>query len=207
MTVLSTIPQLECDALEPFEPHARATVAAFVKCRLLAAIPVAARLVSIDGFNGIGKSTIAGFLAGELGSDRIGLDDYLTKNQGRYLDALRLEALAGAVADACCAGRRLVLEGCLIDLVRERIGAETGFRIYVLRWRRMASNPEALDEAEEHDVLYGERATEELIAEGEADAARFGGTMGAIDRELIRYPRRCEPHRKADLIVKMVRLS
>jgi len=173
---------------------------------LLSLIPRTARIITVDGVDGVGKTTLATQIASALGITALDLDRYLEEKQDRYLEALDLKMLDRDIACATSANARVVLSGCLMVAALSQLGRAADFKIYVLRTSGVRSNPEAGEWLDEFELLCGTETAEEIIAREDADMKRFGGELLGLRRELIRYHADDQPHRTADLIVKMLRL-
>lgn len=209
--------QLSCDVIGLGETGGADRVREFVASKLAPVVPVGAHIITIDGFDGVGKSRIAGYLAGELGLTMIGLDDFLEKQKGCFLEALKIDEILSKVTDTLDVHGRIIVEGCLVESVLERIGTSPNFRIYIMQVTRMWSQPE-MEWIKEHDALYSGKSADELVAKLEELATRaaqmpekFGGggvgELPNLERELIRYHAQWRPHDCADVIVKMVHTS
>lgn len=191
----------------------QASVDDFVSEELVKLLPASARLISIDGLDGVGKSTLARAVAERTAVMLIKLDDYLEQHQDRYLAALDIDALKREIAT----NERSVVEGCLVMDVLSKAGLTPDFSVYVARTSRMRAQPE-MEWLDEHDLLVGAKTASEIIGELESQAQRWaqappefgGGDVAALDgltKELITYHERFAPQRHADLIVKLVRPS
>lgn len=87
-------------------------------------------LIAIDGVPGAGKSTLREQLAKDLGAGEVDLDDFLIRNQGKFVDALRMEDLAAALTSA---RRPIVASGICMLQVLHRLKREPDALIYVKR--------------------------------------------------------------------------
>lgn len=211
----SSIRQISCELFEVDGKSHELLVAEFVQCNLAALIPAGADLVTLDGFDGVGKSTIGKALAAQVGAALVGLDSFLNEDRGVFLEELRFDEIASAIDVAVQAGKRVVVEGCMVDEVLRRVGRRAGFRIYLMRISRTLGVE--FDSIDKYDELYGDKSAEELIAEEEETARKaaelpewFGNSDGkvpSLDIELIRYHRQVRPHDTADVIVKIVRVG
>lgn len=212
----SHIRSIECEAFEQTEAENERRVREFVNHSLAREILASKSLVTVDGFNGAGKSTIGKFLAAHRGAKLVGLDSFLNEDRNAYLEELRLAEVAATIDAALGAGKSVVVEGCMVDEVMLRLGRKADFRIYVMRISR--SQGVEFDSIDKYDELYGEKSAEELIAEMKEQAIRrmtapeeFGGggdgTVPGLCIELVRYHRSARPHDAADLIIKVVRVG
>ena len=160
--VPSHIPQIACDLIEGGS-DVGCRISDWIGAELVGHIPQTAALISIDGFDGVGKTTIGDQLAAEICSQFVDLDDYPNKNQGAYLDALRIDDLSDALVRAINSGSRVIVSGCLVEEALKLCRISPDYRIYVMRTSRMRSGA---DHAwiDEHDVLYGDTTDDELNA-------------------------------------------
>lgn len=192
----------------------RDAVGAWVEIELLPLVPATAKLVSIDGLDGVGKSTIAEALADRSGATLLQLDTYLEQDQNRYLEALDLVAFRERAVQS----DKVIVEGCLVQAALARAGLASDFSIYVVRTTQMHAQPDA-EWTDEPDLLFSDKEAEEQIAEEVEFVRRWAGFFSESDfpsasceisglrQELIRYHASMCPHLRADLILKLVRLT
>ena len=210
----SQIAQIECDEIGIDEVKGKERVSRFANQTLAPLIPSGARIITIDGFDGLGKSMLSLPLAETLEISVVGLDGYLNKNIGHFFEALNFNNISKDIDGALASCERVIVEGCLVEKALERIGKCSDFRIYVMGTTRMLSNP-SHEWMSEFETLYGEKSTDKLIADMEEDARRFAqlnneffgggsGELPSLERELILYHRKYRPHDNASLIVKRV---
>ena len=217
MNLPSEIPQIECcysdldDGCDPRE------AIRLVGRQLTPLIPNGATIVSIDGFDGVGKTTLADELSKAFCLPLVSPDNYLMKEKGYFFKALKFDVISNEIEEYFRLAKGVIVEGCLVELALEQIRRRSDFRIYVMRISRMRSAPE-VEFPEEYEVLYGESSTKEMIAKleemarnGAAMPEEFGGggsgELPGLQRELVAYHRDRRPHDHADVIVKVVRLS
>jgi hypothetical protein len=186
-------------------------VSSLVAEHVLPALPKRSHLISVDGLDGSGKSTIGRAIAGLSERFLIEVDEFLQKQQGQFLDALRLDDLNTALI----ADEPSVIEGCLVEAVLQKLERQADFRIYVARTGQMTADPQH-EWCDEYELLIGSKAASELLKDEERELKAFceSGLFGVdsndrelpgLRRELITYHREFEPHKTADLIVKVVR--
>lgn len=210
----SSIRHVSCPA-EPDEDDVRCRISAFAINEIAPLIPPSTRLIAIDGFDGVGKSTLGQSLANFLELPLVSLDRFLESARGFYFEALRFSDISQAIELALSNADKVIVEGCQVAAVLERIDKVATFKIYVMRTQRMRPGPEG-ERIIEYDVLYGCKSTDQLVAELQEDAQRWaalpieltgGGTgqISSLEHELILYHRRERPHDKADIIVKVER--
>ena len=98
------------------------------------------RLLAIDGPPGSGKTYAAQYLANELQTPCIHVDDFLVEHKGGYVNYIRYDDLEVALADGPA-----IIEGvCLLEIL-ERIGASADLFIYVSPARSARDTRDASD--------------------------------------------------------------
>lgn len=134
-------------------------------------------VVGIDGWTGIGKTTLATRLASNLSTEYFDIDAALNRDRNSYVPALRIHEVSAALSDV--SGLMLV-SGICLRKVLEIAGREADSNIYV---KRMTSWGWA-----DEDELQGRELAEIL--------GNYGGE--AVRREMRDYHAVWEPHLKAD---------
>ena len=116
-----------------------------------------ARIVAVDGLDGAGKTTLARRLAVELEGTTLDVDEYLDKNQGYYVRALRLGDLKSAIDAAKPLNRPLLISGaCLLDVL-SRVSVEPDMVVYVEKRSHNSDLPcdlDILDSEERGDISH-----------------------------------------------------
>lgn len=149
------------------EPLAHALNASFPK----------AAIVGVDGWTGVGKTTLANALAGELNGSTYDLDDALILDRKSYVPALQLDQIADALARP---NGFLFVSGICLRQVLEQVGCEASAHVYV---KRMATWGWA-----DEDELEGGSLSEIRRSNG-GEATRL---------EMRLYHAKWQPHLKAD---------
>jgi len=133
-------------------------------------------VVGIDGWTGVGKTTLAKALSGALGGSMFDLDSALNRDRGSYVPSLRL----GEIAEALTAPVGfLAVSGICLREVLLKAGREAHAHIYV---KRMAS--------------WGWADEDELKGDALSGLGSDGGS--AVRREMRRYHASWRPHLKAN---------
>jgi hypothetical protein len=89
-----------------------------------------AAIIGIDGWTGVGKTTLAQALVSKLGGSFYDLDAALIRDQKRYVSALRGDEIQRALHE--CRGV-LFVSGICLRQVLEGIGSHADAHIYVKR--------------------------------------------------------------------------
>ncbi len=91
------------------------------------------QLLSIDGKDGCGKSTLADFLSKDTGFIHINLDEdkYLKKNQGKYIDFIKYDILQDDLISLLKNDEIIIVDGiCVLNII-DKINLNPEFKIYV----------------------------------------------------------------------------
>jgi len=87
-------------------------------------------VVSIDGFDGSGRTPLSTIVGERLGAKVVHLDDFLNKNRGGYVSELRLPEVKQFIEDELRSGRSLIVEGVCVERVLSLLNVPAGVRIY-----------------------------------------------------------------------------
>ncbi|MEM7700749.1 MAG: shikimate kinase [Pseudomonadota bacterium] len=132
-------------------------------------------VVGIDGWTGVGKTTLGERLAKELGGTFFDLDCALTHDRKAYVSAIRISEVSEAFANQ---RRPLVVSGiCLLEVL-EKAAVKLDSSVYV---KRMAAWGWA-DEDELRGIDFGVP----------------GASGEPVREELRRYHQNWQPHLSAD---------
>ena len=83
-------------------------------------------ILVIDGCQGVGKSTLAAVISKIADIPCIHLDEFLVRNQGSFVDSLRLPDIRSALRQ-----RPIIVEGVCVLEVMHRLGIQPGRIVYV----------------------------------------------------------------------------
>ena len=72
-------------------------------------------IVSIDGVDGVGKSTLACKIAEELSLPYIEIDTFVQEQQGSYIDGIDYNRLSERIKQAIITNQVLILEGICVQ--------------------------------------------------------------------------------------------
>ena len=138
-----------------------------------------AAVIGIDGWTGVGKTTLAKSLADKVGGSTFDLDSALDRDQKAYVSAMRLDEVCGAIAQSN--GLLLVSGVCLREILN-RAQCQIDAHIYI---KRMAT--------------WGWADEDELDG---GSLSAIGGSSGgdALRKEMRLYHQLWSPHLKADFV-------
>ncbi|KVE06278.1 hypothetical protein WI91_07990 [Burkholderia vietnamiensis] len=139
-------------------------------------------LITFDGCMFAGKTTLMREIARRLGVPGIDLDDYVEREQGKFVEALRLDELKIAIARAQTKSDVVLLSGICMLEVLARIGFVANLAVYV-----QANN----DDGAPDDI--------DLIG---AETGRYPELIeffGALEDECFSYHARYRPLSNADV--------
>ncbi len=192
--------------MEPTSLTSQEELAAIIRT----AINNSARVIAIDGMDGLGKTTLSTSLAATIGCRMLHLDDFVQKNQdGFYVDFIDYETLGQALETAMSAPGSVLVEGVCVLAILDRLGVSPDLHVYVKElmfgylWHHK-------------DKLYGTAGTLEeklaqedeqnrLSAELEPDAE--GLAPDQLRRDLIRYHWHFHPDKNADIVFGITKLE
>jgi hypothetical protein len=158
-----------------------------------------ARIISVDGWDGSGKTTLATDLAAHLSFAHYELDAYLHREQGGFLEHLDYARLATALRTRAPATQPPLVEGICVLQVLDRLDLRSDIKIYVRRisasgiWHDgLRIDPSKTVE----QVIADDRRAAELWAE--IDGEQFVRGHEPLAWEVIRYHYAYTPHETAD---------
>lgn len=147
------------------------------------------KIISIDGVDGVGKSSLAQKMSDESNLQHLEIDNYIQKQQGGYIDHIDYSLLTKSIRQFINAKQGIVLEGVCVQQVLKKINLASTVKIYI----RM------IDEYGlwMHQMLLfpPDKSADEVIAERKAK--RF--PLGHME-DIIRYHYTFKPYESADYI-------
>jgi hypothetical protein len=144
------------------------------------------RIVRFEGFDGVGKTSLARLFATGTDGVHVAGDDYVSRPEVEraYRDCVRQSELDQAIEAAFATGRVVILEAVCLDEIAPRQKWGRGFVVYV---KRLSFN--------NWDPVWSEGYN--LIDEAPTKE---------IHRSIHDYHNRMRPHETADLIIEMPEL-
>jgi broad-specificity NMP kinase len=143
------------------------------------------RVIAVDGFPGSGKSTLGAQVAAALDAQVVDFDDFLIRDQGEFISALKLTDLATAMdADQGL----VVASGVCMLLVLLRLQIKPDLLVYVKRmaiWGWADQDEVEGDEAEGATIITGSNLDHH-----------------PLDLEVHRYHRQFRPQDVADVVLE-----
>lgn len=140
-------------------------------------------LVTFDGCMLAGKTELMREIARRLGVQGLDLDDFVERQQGVFVEALRLQELAAAIEQARAKFGIVLLSGICMLEVLERIGCESSLTVYV-----QASNQDGTPD--DIDLIGAETGRR-------PDLIEF---FGELEDECFSYHARYRPRNGADVL-------
>jgi hypothetical protein len=142
-------------------------------------------VVLFDGWTGVGKTALAHMLSEWLGCAAIDVDDYVDRNRGYFVNAIRFDELRATAADALKqSALALVSTICARD-VAKRLGVPVAAFVYVEQRSSMGlpANAEITD-----------------AEDGGPDAFAEYQDLPPLEREIFDYHAAFKPRKTADIL-------
>ena len=141
--------------------------------------------VSVDGVDGVGKTTLSTKIAQELCLSNIELDDFVQKNQGGYINHIDYDRLLKKIN----ANKPVVVEGICVLQILQRIQIRPNVRIYIKVVDRYCFCNGQIK------YFPPDKSADEVINE-----RKIKGFSVGFEEDLIRYHYNFTPHEKSDYI-------
>jgi hypothetical protein len=119
-----------------------------------------AAIIGVDGYLGVGKTTVATRLSKQTGYSCVHLDDYLVPHKGGFVENLYLPALKTVIGE-----RPIIIEGlCLLEVL-ERLQINADFLVYVtgISASRKDLDKKVFDETDRYLQAYQPTKRAEVI--------------------------------------------
>lgn len=156
-------------------------------------------VITIDGWDYTGKSTLAKRLAEELNLCVIELDQFLNKNQGGYVQHIQYERLRNAFAHA--SHPRVLVEGICILKVLQRLRISPNIQVYMKKLSAEETwHPGlTLDPGKNAEqVIEEDKSLRKQIAVRRGNPGTEATGLEVLEYEIIRYHYTFKPHETAD---------
>ena len=140
-------------------------------------------LITFDGCMLAGKTGLMREIARRLEVQGLDLDDFVDRQQGVFVEALRLQELIAAIQQASAKSGVVLLSGICMLEVLERIGRESNLTVYV-----QANNQDGTPD--EIDLIGAETGRR-------PDLIEF---FGELEDECFSYHARYRPCNRADVL-------
>jgi hypothetical protein len=149
--------------------------------------------IGVDGIDGSGKSTLGKRLGDLMGLAVLGLDEFLEREQGGFVEHIRYKDLRARVSNE----PKFVIEGVCLREVLDRAHIAVDKHIYVKRYAHGIW-------ADERELDLNEPLEEFLEQERELTSRIAGEKIEhlGLGEEIIRYHFHRRPFRTADVIFK-----
>ena len=146
-------------------------------------------IISIDGVDGVGKSTLACKIAEELSLPHVEIDTFVQDQQGGYIDYIDYDRLSERIGESAIANQVIIVEGICVQEVLNKLSLNVHAKVYV---KIIDNYGFWIDQIR---FFPPDKSAEEMIAERKAK--RF--SLGHVE-DIIRYHYTFKPHENADYI-------
>lgn len=146
-------------------------------------------IFSIDGVDGVGKSTLAYKIAKELNLLHIEIDTFVQEQQSGYIDFIDYDRLGESIKQAITTNQVIILEGICVQQVLKKLSLNSYAKVYV---KVIDNYGFWMDRIR---FFPPDKSADEMIAERKSK--RF--SLGHVE-DIIRYHYTFKPHENADYI-------
>lgn len=169
-------------------------------------------IVSIDGWNDSGKSTLADIFLNITNFIVIHIDDFLNKNTGEYLNSIKYDDLNMEIDKSADENQIVVLEGnCILEIL-DCLNKSSDIKVYNKDvdingcWRneRYVDNSKTVqeiiddDESKLGDFSFIEGYDKNMFNSDDSDI---------VFKELIKYHKEYKPHENCDVLFENSRTA
>jgi adenylate kinase family enzyme len=162
----------------------------------------AGTVISIDGFDGSGKSFLASRIAEYFKFQHIKVDDYIEKNKGAYVDCIKTNELKPIIKLLLSKGVGVTVDGVCVNKVMDMLSMPAGIKIYVKKvthnwyWHEVDKFNRDITADE---VIEKEESMTKMVMDrlGKRDIQEY---MPMLTKEIIKYHYEYWPHESADII-------
>jgi len=146
-------------------------------------------IVSVDGVDGVGKTTLACNIAKKMNFPCIEIDTFVQEQQGGFIDHIDYNRLSETIKQAIITNHLIILEGICVLQVLQKLGLNSYAKVYV----KVINNYGFwMDQIR---LFPPDKSADEMIAERKAK----GFLLGHVE-DIIRYHYTFKPHENADYI-------
>ena len=165
-------------------------------------------IITIDGVDGSGKTTLASDISKQSSLKHIEIDDiYLVKNQGKYVDAIQYRRLKYDISWSMNNNQKLIIDGICILEILDKINIYPDLKIYVKKitdyniWHDgikfdYSKNVEVVLKQEDESL----KEFIKIEAELEGKKPEIDKIKESIFHEIMRYHFKYQPNLKSDVI-------
>ena len=165
----------------------------------------AIKVIAIDGKDGVGKSTLAKKIAINLNGSYLELDQFIEKNKGHYVSAIKKDDLLNEIRNNSNK-KPVLIEGICAQEVLKSLNMKADVLIYVKQidefgdwfdeylFESLQSPEEVFQKDEEHFKQF-RKLMPRIAGSGEIDEYKE-----AIFHEIVRYHYKYKPHNTANHI-------
>lgn len=146
-------------------------------------------IISIDGVDGVGKSTLACKIAEELNVPHIEIDAFVQAEQEGYIKYIDYDRLGERIVQDLISNQMIIVEGICVQQVLEKLSLTPYASVYV---KVIDSYGFWMDQIR---LFPPDRSVGEMIDERKAKCFSLGHV-----EEIIRYHYTFKPHENADCI-------
>lgn len=148
-------------------------------------------IISIDGVDGVGKSSLACKFLKELGFAHIEIDTFVQEEQGGYLDYIDYTQLAVIIRQTLTEKQGITLEGICVQQVLKQLHQKSNVKVYI----------KVIDKygfwMDQIRLFPPDKSADEIIAE----RRKKGFSLGHVE-DIIRYHYTFKPHEDVDYILE-----
>lgn len=121
------------------------------------------KLIAIDGYPGVGKTTLGRFLAWRFNVSLVETDLFIIERQGRLLH--RNDEISRLISHRLAIPRPVIVDGCAILRLLSQLQRVPDFLIYVTAQDAPSISGSFLADLESYDLKYAPRTRANMIIE------------------------------------------
>lgn len=150
-----------------------------------------ASIISIDGVDGVGKSTLACKFSKELGFSHIEIDTFVHEEQGGYLDYIDYTQLTVMIGQTLTEKQGIILEEICVQQVLKKFYLKSKVKVYIKMIDKYGFRMDQIR------FFPTDKSADEIIAE----RREKGFQLGHIE-DITRYYYTFKPHEGEDYILE-----